>query len=334
MNDWYIDRSKNFVNPSLEPVLHYINALTQVEKSIDLINGLISNRIFSEADGNPYAALTRFRDHGLINTDNSIGEPAREYVCGLLTLDELIIDLFIKRPCKKKNSPNMKPFVCLCKVFDIMFDLAPTQDDVFLSFEECFKFLYNCNTLDEISLESVDYILNNRDHDFEIVANNKSLMRRNDIINISIWFNALDNTPLFIGNEGERMILRPNYYYRDFFSYISMNGIFISETPTSRNIDLYNYYCDSSKGITEIMPVFFKDNIVLRDGSEVKILFEYLFGIKKTMEFDYSYYLTEECFGVYHPFIAIPRLVIRAINEKNKVIGKCFYDLCKITQAK
>ncbi len=330
MNDWYIDRSKNFVNPSVKPVLSYLDSFDKKIESNDLISSLISKDIFSEAEGNPNAALTRFRDHGLIDNDNRIGDSAHDYINNFINIDEMIIDLFLKRPCLKKNSSNLKPFVCLCRVFDYMFDLTASIDDVYLSCEECYKYLYKCNDIEDVTIELVDEIMNSRDDIYVFVGKKNGLMKQNDVTNLSIWFNALKNTPLFIGNDYEKTLLRPNYFNKDFFSFISINANKFKETPTNSNSSLYKYYCDRNTGIYEIVPYVFKENIVLRDERETEIIINYLFGIKKEMEFDFSYYFESNCFGVYHPFISIPRLIIRYIYEKNKKLGKqlyCFYNI-------
>lgn len=327
MNDWYIDRSKNFVNPSLEPVLFFLNDYEGDRTSNNVIEELVKRKIFDETVGNPYAALTRFRDHGLISNRNIIGDSAKDYIEGLINIDELIVDLFLKRPALKKQSPDLKPFVLLSKFFYMMFEIVPDPDDIYLSYLECQSYLYKCNSLDDLSYELVDAILNNR-LSTNVTSNR---LKQNEITNLSIWFNALRQTPFFISLD-ERDIIKPNFYQRDFFEYIALNARKFQATPTEANGQLYEYYCNRSFGINEIIPDVFKENVVIRDDSEVEILIDYLFGYKKAVDYDFSYYFNRECFGVYNAFRTIPGLIYRKIYIGNKPLGKAFID--KRTQEK
>ena len=329
MNDWYIDRSKNFINDSLEPVLRFIEKYKGDTKSSALIIALTEGNIFKEDDGNPHAALTRFRDHGLINNDNLIGDSARDYLQGDISINELIIDLFLKRPIVKKNAPNLKPFILMCNVFNIMFEVSASLDDIYLTFFECLHYLYKLNSIDDLSIELVDTIINDRK--YFATQNRLNLytnIKPNDITNLSIWFNALKHTSLFVPTE-DRTILKPNVFQQDFFKFIAINGYKLSETPTKSNAILYKYYCAGNTGLSEIIPNMFKPNIIFRDDEEIGIITNYIFGLKKEPDFDFTYYFTKECFGIYHPFVTIPGLVIRVIRNSNISLGNKLHDFCK-----
>lgn len=319
MNDWYIDRSKNFINDSLDSVLKFLLTYQGDRDTKSIISALRENKIFSDKDLNPNAALTRFRDHGLIDNDNYVGKSAEDYVKGIISLDELIIDLFFKRPCKKKNSTNLKPMVILCNVFNKMFEIAGSIDEVFLTGDECYKYLYECNFECDITYELVDKIMDDRTLDGIEFAKEKINMKKNEMTNISIWFNALKNTSLFLGGD-DRMVIRPNKYQKLFYEFISMNAYKMRETPTNSNKELYDYYCDRSSGLNEIIPYTFKSNICFRDSEEIPIIIKYLFGIKKANDFDFNYYFDYECFGIYAPFITMPGIVLRKIEMNNKAI--------------
>ncbi len=323
MNDWYIDRSKNFINGTFEPVISFFYRYSDVRDSRTIINKLISNCIFDEDSGNPNAALTRFRDHGIINNSNVLGEPAIDYVEKRITRDELIIDLMLKRPALKKGSANLKPLVLLCKFFDVMYEIAVDEAEVFLTYEECFNYLYHCNTLQDISTDFVDSVMENRLYDTA-----RPEMKQNDYTNLSIWFNALCNTPIFL-QTNERSIVRPNPYAKPFIKFIAINGPMISETPTTSNTELYNYYCSRAKGLSEIIPSVFLPNVISKNRNESEVLYKYVFGIKREPDFAYSSFFENECFGVYNPFLFIPGLAIRKIWINNKPLGASLYELTR-----
>lgn len=318
MNDWYIDRSKNFINSSFDPVVKFLSTYKGDLDSNTLIAALIKNDVFDEDAGNLYAALTRFRDHGLINNNNELGESALDYCERRLTQPELIIDLLIKRSATKKNSPNIKPLVVLCVVFDVMFDLSIDPNDIYLTYEECYKYLYNINDLQELTIAYIDSIITNRPCD-------NIHLTRNETINISIWANALRHTPLLLSTSN-KSILKPNYYAKDLIKFIAANGYRISETPTHSNDSLYKYYCNRECGINEIIPNTLIPNIVLPNRETAKMVFNYLFGIQIDPEFDYKQVFTKECFGIYYPFIFVPGIAIRNIWIDNKSVGNMIYE--------
>lgn len=84
MNDWYIDRSKNFINENLDEALRYFASAPTGGGSSEVIRSMSARGLLGRAGGNPNAALTRFRDHGLLSLDNKIGESAVDYVQGRL----------------------------------------------------------------------------------------------------------------------------------------------------------------------------------------------------------------------------------------------------------
>lgn len=321
MNDWYIDRSKNYVNASLDPVLFFLNAYEGELKSSTLIDAFVENNIFDEDAGNLNAALTRFRDHGFITNDNRIGDSSLDYIDGRINKDDLIIDLLLKRPAVKRNSSNLKPFVLLCIVFDYMYELAADTEEVYLTFEECHHFLYKINSYEEITLDYVDDILSNR-----MMRDVLPALQSNEITNLSIWTNALRNTPVFLFSNN-RTIIQPNYYSKSFISFVAMNGKMISETPTDSNTNLYNYYCDRNTGINEVIEDVFIPNIVVKDVFETKCLYNYIMGIKIEPEFQYLKFVKKESFGIYNAFIFMPKLVIRKIWLNNKKLGESLYSV-------
>ena len=322
MNDWYIDRSKNVLNITFEPVIRYLYNYNGSRDSNSIISALIKDDVFDKDAGNLYAALTRFRDHGIINNNNQLGDPAIDYIEGRITRDELLIDLLMKRPAKKKNSCDLKPVVLLCSLFDIMYDISPDIKDVYVTFDECLNYLYPLNSIDDISFELVDSIIAGRN------TSNLQPMDSNEIINISIWANALRNTPLLIA-EDDKSIIRPNYFAKSLIKFVAIYGTKISETPTDSNTKLYNYYCNRDTGISEIIPDPFKSNVIFGSKEDKIAVFNYIFGIKKEPDFDFSIYFTNECFGIYNAFLLTPNLAIRKVWNNNKTLGTDLYTCLK-----
>lgn len=328
-NCWYIDRSKNFVYDTLFSSLKLFYSVSKNKNKVN-VNELINLiRVHPELDipgGNINAALTRFRDHGLLNNDNLVGDSAIDYIEGRLSESELVIDLFLKRPAKKKNSVNIKPFVLLCKVFNIMIEMIQDVDDIFITSYECKEYLFSVTNINEITYEFVEKIIDDREYSLESkMPIPRITFDDNEETNFSIWFNALNTTPVFIKEE-DRNLLRPNIKQKEFFKYISVNSDEFSETPTDSKTSLYNYYCDRNTGVNEILPNIIVDNFVEIEKNEVKSVFDYLFGYKRDFGVKYEKYFKSECFGIFFPFITLPGLAIRKIYMENKKIGQALYD--------
>ena len=281
MNSWYIDRSKNFLYDSLYNCLKLIYDISKGKDSLDvnvLIQEIKNHPELGIAEGNIHAAITRFRDHGLLSKQNIIGDSAIDFIEGRINESELVIDLFLKRPASKHNSVNIKPFVLICKVFDFMIDILQDQDDIFLTSYECKEYLCPINDLNDITYEYVEKIINERDYSFgSSIPRPRVTLENNEDTNFSIWFKALNSTPVFVKNENSRMILIPNLKQKEFFKYISVNSDEISETPTDSKDSLYGYYCSRDTGLNEILPSILRDDIVNIDEEEIPALFEYLF---------------------------------------------------------
>lgn len=330
MNDWYIDRSKNFIYDTLLDCLKLFNEASKDKYKLD-VNDLIylikSHPELNIAEGNINAALTRFRDHGLLRNNNIIGDSAKDYVEGRLSESELIIDLFLKRPATKHDSADIKPFVILCKVFDIMMDMVQDIDDIFITSYECKEYLCGINDINDITYDYVEKIIDERDYSLNVsMPTPRITFGANEDTNFSIWFNALNNTPIFIKNENSRMILKPNIKQKEFFKYISINSDEMTETPTDSKKSLYEYYCNRNTGLNEILPSVIKKDINEIDENDVPAIFEYLFGYKKNYDVNFQKYFNNEWFGIFFPFITMPGLVIRKIYYENKKLGDLLYN--------
>ena len=330
MNNWYIDRSKNFIYDTLLDCLKIFYSASRNKQSLDvneLINLIRQHPELNIAEANINAALTRFRDHGLLRTNNILGDSAVDYVEGRLSESELIIDLFLKRPASKYDSVDVKPFVLLCKVFDIMIDMIQDVDDIFITSYECKEYLCNINDITEITYEYVEKIINDRNYSLNShIPVPRIAFDTNEDTNFSIWFNALNSTPVFIKKEDGRRILRPNVKQKEFFKYISVNSDEFLVTPTDSKNSLYNYYCDRNTGINEILPDIVKNNLEKIEEKDIKAIFEYLFGYKRNFNVNFEKYFNNECFGIFFPFITLPGLAIRKIYMQNRELGQFLYE--------
>lgn len=329
MNNWYIDRSKNFVYDTLLDCLNVFYSASKNRESMnvnELINLIRQHPELNIPEANINAALTRFRDHGLLRNNNILGDSAIDYVEGRLSESELIVDLFLKRPASKYNSVNIKPFVLLCKVFDIMIEMLQDVDDIFITSYECKEYLYNINDINEVTYEYVEKIINDRSYSLDSsMPVPRIAFDANEDTNFSIWFNALNNTPIFIKEDSKR-ILRPNIKQKEFFKYISVNSDEFVMTPTDSKNNLYSYYCDRATGINEILPDIVRDSLIEIETDDIKAIFDYLFGYKRNYNVDYGKYFNKECFGIFFPFITLPGLAIRKIYMKNKKMGQYLYE--------
>ena len=253
-NDWYIDRASNIYTEGFEEILNFfvqnckeeIEGKKIVEKLMDFPNIKISK-------GNPSATLTHYRDIGIINKDNKISTAAIEYVDNKLDLSSFLIDILFKRFNRKKPKNMIKPFVLICKFFDILFQMGIDKDEIFLDSRECVKYLYPIDDYDDLNHEFAEKIISEREY-----LKNKKIkvyeFKDNESTNINIWFNALKETPLFLPIKKNKEKLIPNIEQRAFFVFIANNGVTVIKRELKENKDIYNYYCDSNTGITEILP--------------------------------------------------------------------------------
>lgn len=333
---WYIDRAKNFNEEGLRDFLQAVYNVEQKKGSMttktlfDSIKEEISLEI---AEGNPNAAFTGYRDHGLIKKDNTIGDSAKLFLFNRLNFGELILDLFVKRFALKGQYTEVRPFVVLCTVFSNMIQMELDPDDIFLTIYECHEYLINIESYDEINFDLIEKILNERTYTTSL--NNKFIKPRikltdNEKSPYVIWFNALKKTPLFLSedNENNRNILYPNQKQKEFFRYIKENADEFANVSISSNSSLYDYYCNRKYGFAEIVSPVIKKDISI-EINEVEKLFDYLFGYDKHIDFDYTKYLKHECFGVYFAFISIPGIALAKVNDDNPQIAQALHQYAK-----
>lgn len=319
MNTWYIDRSKNFVNDTLDDALICIDE--SPTKDAPTVEGrLASTGALGEAGSNPKAALTRLRDHGLVRMDNTIGEPTRDYLQGNLTIEELIIDLFAKRSAAKATATKVKPFVQLCQFFYYLINASVDDSDIFITFAECTEYLFPIEEYVNNTPELAVRIVQERHYSKNaIIPDARVNLNNNEKTNMSIWFNALKLTPVFSSIEtDDRSVLRPDLSQREFFKFVCCNAEELEQISATDNDKIYKYYCDRKTGLNEIIPCVIRNDAQIVDEEDLRILVEYLFGYRRAAGFDYGKYLKYECFGVYFPLIRIPGLFLRKISFSNE----------------
>lgn len=332
MNNWYIDRSKNFIHDGLRDILSIINESELAGEEMTtaaLSRKFEQNGALGNAVGNPNAAFTRFRDHGLIRMNNTVGESAKMYLNSKFTFGELVIDLFIKRFANKDEYPSVRPVIILCKLFSCMMDMGVDIDDIFVTYFECHEYLLPINYYEEVTYELVEKIISERqyaDDGSGYSLQHRVDLDRNEEINYSIWFNALKQTPLFVSLEDNDngYTLRPNQNQKEFFKYISENANEFDNGNIRNNSTLYEYYCNREYGLSEIIAPVIKPDVTIQED-DVKVLFDYLFGYDQKVDFDYSTYVKHECFGTYFAFISIPNIAIAKIEEDNPKIANLLY---------
>lgn len=332
MNNWYIDRSKNFIHDGLRDILSIINESELAGEEMTtaaLSRKFEQNGALGNAVGNPNAAFTRFRDHGLIRMNNTVGESAKMYLYNKFTFGELVIDLFIKRFANKDEYPSVRPVVILCKLFSCMMDMGVDIDDIFVTYFECHEYLLPINSYEEVTYELVEKIISERqyaDDGSGYSLQHRVDLDRNEEINYSIWFNALKQTPLFVSLEDNdnSYTLRPNQNQKEFFKYISENANEFDNGNIRNNPTLYEYYCNREYGLSEIITPVIKPIVTIQED-DIKVLFDYLFGYDQKVDFDYSTYVKHECFGTYFAFISIPDIAIAKIEEDNPEIADLLY---------
>jgi len=332
MNNWYIDRSKNFIHDGLRDILSIINESELAGEEMTtaaLSRKFEQNGVLGNAVGNPNAAFTRFRDHGLIRMNNTVGESAKMYLNNRFTFGELVIDLFIKRFANKDEYPSVRPVIILCKLFSCMMDMGVDIDDIFVTYFECHEYLLPINSYEEVTYELVEKIISERqyaDDGSGYSLQHRVDLDRNEEINYSIWFNALKQTPLFVSLEDNDngYTLRPNQNQKEFFKYISENANEFDNGNIRNNSTLYEYYCNREYGLSEIIAPVIKPDVTIQED-DVKVLFDYLFGYDQKVDFDYSTYVKHECFGTYFAFISIPNIAIAKIEEDNPEIANLLY---------
>lgn len=332
MNNWYIDRSKNFIHDGLRDILSIINESELAGEDMstkELAKKFTKHKALGNAIGNPNAAFTRFRDHGLIRMNNSLGDTAKMYLNEKFTFGELVIDLFVKRFASKDEFPSLHPVVMLCKLFSCMMNMGIDIDDVFITYFECHEYLLPINSYDDVNYELVEKIISEREYsdaDSGSVLQHRIELSDNEETNYSIWFNALKQTPLFVSLEenDNRYTLRPNQKQKEFFNYISENADEFKNGDIKNNATLYKYYCNREYGLSEIIAPIIKPDVTI-EKDDVKVLFDYLFGYDQKVDFDYSTYVKHECFGTYFAFISIPNIAIAKIEEENPQIADQLY---------
>ena len=324
MGNWYFDRAKSFYHANFDEEINFF--LTNCENVINSneLEELIKKSNIEGLKGtNIKAKLSHYRDIGVINMQNKIGNSILEYREGILDLPTLILDLIIRRPTNKEEFKNkfIRPFVVICKFFNILIDMGLDKDDIFLTINESIDYLSKIDNYDKLDYDLVEEILENR------TLNSSKIERDSNDIQPYI-FDALGRMPIFFPFEKERIY--PNIEQKAFFSFVASNYTDM-DTKIVFNIEtndkLYDYYIKKGEGISKMLPKVVNHNLDIEyTDSLVEDIFSYLFGYSMPRNFSYQKYFKFPCFGIYFPFITIPRIPIREIYYVNEKLGKKLLD--------
>ena len=326
MGNWYIDRAKYFCHDNLNEEIDFF--LKNCKNEIDsnkLIKLLENSNLEGLKGSNPQAQLTHYRDTGIINKLNKIGNSILEYSERILDFPSLVLDLLIRRPTNKEEFKTkfIRPFVVVCKFFNILINMGIDKDDIFLTIDESMDYLSKINNYDELDYDLVEKILENRTLD-----NSKIKKDTNYVLSYRIIFDTLGRIPVFLPFEKEK--LYPNLEQQAFFSFIASNYIVLDTTVVfdiDTNEKLYDYYIKKGEGISKMLPKVINHNLDIQYTDDIiEDIFSYLFGYSMPRNFSYQKYFKFPCFGIYFPFITMPRIPIREIYYVNEELGKKLLD--------
>lgn len=322
MFSWYIDNSKYFTEDFSKTIIKYS---IEAKASNSNITKIVEK--YTPDKGNKAANITAARDFGIIDKNNRLSDGAVLYNSGFYNFSDFVLDQISKRNVSKSKNISLKPLVILAKVFSFMFIMNIPNDDIFLTAEECYKYLSTMDSYDEITEKKIYEILNSR----EYVEGSKIPKKAITGVNIGVYlpelFSALADSKLFdLGIQ--KSIIKPVYKYYECINFIAQHGNKISIAPTvcgRDNEDLYDYLCDINKGIKEIIPEIRFNEIPNEKMTES--LYLYLFGISRG-NFSWNKYFERDIFGVYRIFYPIERIVFAKIYTENKKIAENLCDFC------
>lgn len=318
---WYMDNNnyltKDFVDTFIE------NFLKSVVPGDE--NKTVENIKEHYDCANPAAPLTCARDFGLFR-DDEMGDSTKLYNNQTLSFAELVFELIFKRNAYKDTESNIKPAVLICKYFDILNNLGDIEDESkILTSTECYNFLCGIDDYDEIDVEYVRHIIDERKYSphnpelpiIERVPNN---------VYITSLFYSLCDTGLFVYGK-KKGIIKPTDISRDLIHYISNNGAKMSSAPIKiggNSNNVYQYLCDINNGILEIVPeIKLKSEL---DAQDVRGTFEYLFGIGIRKSFNWEKYFFSNCFAIYKSFYFVKNLAILKLFLTNRASGEMLFD--------
>lgn len=313
MNDWYIDRAKNFIDENslrdfIQVHIKCENNLIDYKNTNIFIKELMKSNIIPKKFGNPNARITNYRDHGILTMDNDLNDNCYLFIQNKLTYGEFIIDLMLKRGAKKNKIAYVNPTILISMFFHIMIKNRYEESQIYLTKEECCKYLCPCEHYFQINIKLINNIISSRN-----LLKANQILTNNEKINLNIWFTALSSTPFF--KYEDKIHLKPNLKYLEFFDFLYENCFEFENAPLDKR-SRYDFFCDNNKGIASVIP----DNIIQKCClNDTVYLLKYLFGIKNIeLEFQKKY-VDDQMYGIYRPFISIPRLVINKLLKAGKL---------------
>lgn len=311
MGDWYFDNNRNISKSLIDSVIPVIdrygkNAAAVAEEHIyDVFPpeyAVLNNK---------KSVLSCMRDFGVITEKNKMTDTTFLYAAGKLSFEEYVLELISKRNDSKKAESSLKPFVALCILFDLMYELGIDNTNIFLDKKECAHFLVGVSSYDEINNVLVNTIVSGR---------GSTYAGKTDYL--GIWYNKLNETPFFRVENGK---VYPFLYQREFYKFISTNRDCVSFAPSDSRA-YQNYFESQTTGIVEVIPELPLNTDLRQELVEEykdKIL-AYLFGYGYK-NFEDSIFFSEECFGIYKAFYAIPRVAVHKIAQQNEMFANILW---------
>lgn len=317
MNDnknlWYLDRGKNFFTSDgkelFDTIINICNTYSYVEKmtSKELIEKF---PLKLRSSGNPNALLTTARNIGIINKENKLGKNVNYYLNDKLTYKELIFENLTKVNYDKESTYAVKPFVVVCKALYRLYTLD--KNEAFITKGDCIEYLYGITDYFDITDEYCMKIIKN--HNYEKVSSPV----------LDIWFNALKNFEIFEDSDNSKLKLNENEI--EFYKFIDKKGGFIPcyLHGKSKYATYYDDLGSCDLGINYIIPnvdIKLIDNSI--SMSEIKELYEYLFGIGPYKNNNLA---NRDYYAIYRPFKSIKNIAIRRIENDNKYVGDLLFE--------
>ena len=232
MSDWYIDRSRNISSVFKE---NMYSKLQDYITEFDLTDGYDTKKLVSFlgiSGRNPNAYLTYLRDLGFLTEDNKPTNFLR--ICSLcdLSQEQITILLLVKRDSNKKTPSSVKPFVSIAKFLQLQKQLG---NPMCINWNHCDKYLMDISSYDDLNEEKFNSLV------FSTDFNQGRQV-------LDIWFNALLDSQLFVGNKKEITL---SSKYEDLIEFIALHG---EELPVNHTREEYMLHCSSAyHGLPQLM---------------------------------------------------------------------------------
>jgi hypothetical protein len=322
MGAWYIDRSRN-----LSEETKWIKSLIFTINRLDPLNvGLESKKIIEllpeelKLGKNPYAVLSYLRDIGFLDLDNKLGENSILLTNNQLLYWELVFELLFKRFYSKDDTYPVSPLIVILVTLCSIYELSNDENQFYITWDECFKYLFSVKEYSDINDELVLQIINSR---------NDIYSKGSPLAVLDIWFNALKKIDIFMDID-HKDCLRGNIQYFDFYKLVKYQvkrtKIGKLEISINNRKELYRYYGNDLNGLIEFIPEI---DLTDRNFSKLKTvdLYSFIFGLLPKDNFSNDFYEFGYLYGVFYAFRWCPRIALRKILHNNLDFAKRLVEI-------